>query len=204
MTGEPGSGGLISHPLGGGRDDKARMRGAPKQLPSLGRGDVHASVLILLGGRPLQVLLVRKSCGIPSPWACDVALPGGRLRPGEDPVSAALREAWEEANIWPDYVRVLGSLDVHTTRISGIRVAPIIGFERGPLDPRPASPEVDAVFWFSLRDIVGHRIERVIHPKRGEVEGVILDEGLVLWGLTLRILNSLYRKLPELQLSKML
>lgn len=204
MTGEPGSGGLIPHPLGGGRDDKARMRGTPKSLSSLRRGDVHASVLILLGGRPLQVLLVRKSCDIPSPWACDVALPGGRLRPGEDPVSAALREAWEEANIWPGYVRVLGSLDVHTTRVSGVRVAPIIGLEGGPLDPRPASPEVDAVFWFSLRDIMRHRVERVTHPKRGEVEGMILDEGLVLWGLTLRILNSLYRKLPDLQLSRML
>ena len=40
-----------------------------------------------------------------------VALPGGRIDPGESAVEAALREAWEELGIPPDAVRVIGQTD---------------------------------------------------------------------------------------------
>ena len=41
----------------------------------------------------------------------EVCFPGGRLEPGEDAVSCALRETWEELAIPPRAVHILGRLD---------------------------------------------------------------------------------------------
>jgi 8-oxo-dGTP pyrophosphatase MutT (NUDIX family) len=153
---------------------------------------VDAAVLVLLSG--CRVLVVRKSCNMDSPWACDTALPGGRLRDGEDPVEAALREAWEEARVHPASVKVVGVMEVHRTLTKGIRVAPVVAVPAGPLDPYPSSGEVDAVAWIHL-DWLGRDPEPVVHPVRGVVTGYKLPGGLVLWGLTMRILRSLIKAL---------
>lgn len=151
-------------------------------------GPVDAAVLALVSG--CRVLVVRKSCSLDSPWACDTALPGGRLEPGEDPVDAALREAWEEAGVHPSAVRVVGVLGVYSTLTGRVRVAPVVAAPSGPLDPRPASSEVDAVAWVHL-GLLADPPGPVEHPRRGVVEGYLLPGGLVLWGLTMRILRSL-------------
>lgn len=148
---------------------------------------VDASVLLLeWGGR---VLVVRKRCPSPSPWACDTALPGGRLRRGEDPVHAALREAWEEAWVHPSTVEVKGIHGVFETATGWVRVAVVRGEVAGPLDPRPRDPEVDAVVWIPL-SMVGDA-GPVRHPVRGQVYGILLPGGLILWGVTYRILRSI-------------
>jgi 8-oxo-dGTP pyrophosphatase MutT (NUDIX family) len=112
-----------------GYDDKARLRGRFHHLEEMDRYldsvrsrgiEVYGAVLILLGGRPPQVLLERKSCAVEGPWSCDVSLPGGRIEPGESPVEAALREAWEEAWVHPRGVRVLGLLPPTRTRLGNI------------------------------------------------------------------------------------
>ncbi len=151
---------------------------------------MEAAVLALLWGRPRRVLLVRKSCRLPSYWSCDIALPGGHIRRSEDPVSAALREAWEEACVHPGMVRVWGVVGIEYTRVRRIPVWIVAGEPRGPLCPRPCSEEVDAVFWAPLR-LAAMPTGRVEHPARGlTVEGYRLAGG-VLWGATLRILRRL-------------
>jgi len=181
-------------------EEKARMRGsfhpvseveAYRKYSSL----VQASVLALLAGRPLQVLLVRKSCKLRSKWSCDIALPGGRLKPGEEPIEAALREAWEEARVPPAYVNVVGFLEPHSTRSGTTVVLPVVGLLRGPYEPMIASNEVDAVFWVYLDSLFAREARLVRHPIRGEVEGLMLGEDLILWGLTYRILRSLHYSL---------
>ena len=146
---------------------------------------MDGSVLALIWNR--RVLLVRKKCPSNSPWACDVALPGGRIKPGESIVDAALREAWEEAYIRPSLVKVDGILGVFKTMSGGVRVHVVLGRQRGPLDPRPWDREVDAVFWIHL-DMIGSP-SPVTHPVRGIVYGILLPGGLVLWGVTYRILK---------------
>jgi len=150
---------------------------------------MDGSVLALIWNR--RVLLVRKKCPSNSPWACDVALPGGRIKPGESIVDAALREAWEEAWIHPRMVYVKGVMGPFYTLRRDAEVMVVLSYPRGPLDPMPRDEEVDAVFWIPISIAAG--LEAVIHPVRGIVHGVALGRGLVLWGVTLRILKSLSR-----------
>ena len=151
----------------------------------------NASVLVLLWGDPPRVLLVRKSCSRPSYWRCHAAFPGGHLEPGEDPVDAALREAWEEAWIYPGSVRVQGFLPLARTRIGGIFVLPVLAEPRGPLCYRPNSEEVDQVFWLPLSMLDREEVMVRVPGLERRVRGYLLPGGAVLWGLTLRIMKVL-------------
>ena len=184
-----------------GYEDKARMRGLmsidylKEYLVELKKNniDIYGSVLILLSGDPPQVLLERKSCKLRSPWACDVALPGGTIKKGEDPLTTALREAWEEAWIFPMYVKPLGFLGVHRTVSRPIYVIPIVAIDSGPIDPRPSSDEIDIVFWFYIEELKNLQVRDLKHPRSGKpIRGIRIDDKIVLWGLTLRILYDLY------------
>ena len=156
----------------------------------------RAAVLVLVWGEPPRVLLVRKSCSMEGPWRCHAAFPGGHVRPGESPVRAALREAWEEAWVYPRAVRVVGVLPEETTRIGGIRVVPVLAVPSGPLCTLPRSGEVDQVFWLGL-DILEAPLGRIKINGR-IVEGYRLRGGAVLWGLTLRVLRRLRSRLSRL------
>ncbi|MEB3862352.1 MAG: NUDIX domain-containing protein [Desulfurococcales archaeon] len=147
---------------------------------------VQASVLLLEWG--IHVLVVRKKCPSPSPWACDVALPGGRIRSGETPIEAALREAWEEAWVPPQSVEVTRTIGPFQTLRGRVRIAVVVARPQGPLDTMPRDPEVDAAIWIPL-ELIGEARE-VEHPVRGKVEGIPLPGGLVLWGVTYRILRA--------------
>ena len=163
---------------------------------------MRAAVLALVWGSPVRVLLVRKSCRGNSRWACDLALPGGRVEEGEDPVETALREAWEEACVPPRGVRVLGVFGVEYTRRGRIPIVPVLAVPRGPLCPRPCDSEVDAVIWAPL-SVVAREPRLVLHPRmRVLVEGYPLAGG-VLWGATLRILQRLQGVLEEVAGSTM-
>ena len=148
-----------------------------------------AAVLVLLWGEPPHVLLERKNCSVNNRFSCDIAFPGGRIKAGETPVEAALREAWEEAWIPPGMVRVIRSLGVFSTLSEPkIYTEAVLALPSGPIEARPRDPEVDAVFWVDITGLPSPG--EVYHAKRGRtVSGVRLGEGLILWGLTLRIVQ---------------
>lgn len=149
---------------------------------------VDSAVLALVWGREPKVLITRKSCESESYWSCDVALPGGTIEEGERPEEAALREAWEEANIYPRAVKITSSLGVDATAKGSRTVLILLGEPSGPIDPRPKSREIDFVGWLPLH-LVAREPEPVEHPRRGKVVGIALPGGLVLWGFTLRALR---------------
>ncbi len=159
--------------------------------------DVDSAVLALVWGDPVRVLIVRKSCSVDSYWACDVALPGGSMEAGEDPIDTALREAWEEAYIHPGMVEVLGIVDVETTARGLRRAAIVLAKPKGPLDPRPSSSEVDFTGWLNLEYVLNEPRE-VRHPRRGVVLGLELPGGLILWGFTLRALRKVALKIGSM------
>ena len=75
------------------------------------RGKRSAAVAMMLSDEPdPRITFVRRASTLRN-HAGQVALPGGRIDPGDDgPVDAALREAWEEVGLERDTVDVLGQL----------------------------------------------------------------------------------------------
>jgi 8-oxo-dGTP pyrophosphatase MutT (NUDIX family) len=77
--------------------------------------------------------------------AGQVALPGGRIDPGETPCQAALREAEEELGLEPLHVTVFGETDDYRT-VTGYQVTPVVGLVPPDLTLTPNPAEVAG--WF--------------------------------------------------------
>ena len=113
---------------------------------------------------------------------------------GEDPRTAALREAEEEIGLSPAAVEVVAELDHLATVASRFVLAPFAGLltARPALTPNPS--EVDRAFDVSLAELLQ---DDVFHEERWD----IFDEerpvfffdlvGDTVWGATARILYQL-------------
>ena len=100
-------------------------------------------VPIIHGARP-GILLTKRTSTLSS-HAGQVAFPGGRIDPGEDAVTAALREAHEEVGLPADLVEVTGQLPDYMTG-TGFRITPVIGLLAPGFVPIPSAAEVEEVF----------------------------------------------------------
>lgn len=119
-----------------------------------------AAVLIPVVARPdgATVLLTRRADTLASHTG-QIAFPGGRLDPGEDAVTAALREADEEVALDPGAVEVLGLSDAYETG-TGFLVTPVVGWLKDAPEVTPSPDEVAEVFetpWDFLMDAANHR-----------------------------------------------
>lgn len=162
------------------------------------RDDIRPSaVLILLadGAHGAEVLLTRRSLNLRSHGG-EVSFPGGRLDPGEDARTAALRETHEEVGIAPELVTVVGELYPIGTYVSRSWITPIVGHTAEPVAVEPRSVEVDRAFWVPLHDLTrpGTFREEWWPTAVGErpIFFFELDDELV-WGATARILHQLLR-----------
>lgn len=160
-----------------------------------------AAVLVAITERerPGMLLLHRPSTMRAHPG--QIALPGGRLDPGETPVEAALREAHEELGLRPEDVRVVGASDRYRTG-SGYEITPVIGVIPPDLEIRPNPAEVAQ--WFEAPvDFVlnpANHMTRSMHWKGQDVQFVeiVWPDGRQdhrIWGVTGAILHNLSRRL---------
>ncbi|MGC4935788.1 NUDIX hydrolase [Gordonia sp. DT30] len=85
--------------------------------------------------------------------AAQFALPGGRLDPGEDARTAALRELHEEMGIALSPDDVVGMLDDYPTR-SGFVITPVVCWAGRPPTPTPSPDEVSEWFFIPLADLL--------------------------------------------------
>ena len=84
--------------------------------------------------------------------AGQLALPGGRVDPGETPIQTALREQEEEVGITAGHDRVLGELDPYPTR-SGYLIAPVVVWLGPEVRPIANPGEVATIFRIALGDL---------------------------------------------------
>jgi 8-oxo-dGTP pyrophosphatase MutT (NUDIX family) len=163
-----------------------------------------AAVLCLLFDRAgeANVVLTRRPAHLRS-HAGEVCFPGGRLRRGELPVAAALREANEEIGVAVDDIEVIGQLTPLTTTRS---TAVVDCFVAKLPTPAPGGPafvpdpnEVDKVFWVPLAQLAATgAYHEELWPSRLADDGTPfravpffrLDEDTV-WGATGRLLAEL-------------
>jgi 8-oxo-dGTP pyrophosphatase MutT (NUDIX family) len=158
---------------------------------------IPAAVLIAVTEReqPGVILTVRRSDL--RTHAGQVAFPGGRIDPGEDPSAAALREAWEELALDPDRVEPIATLDSYRT-ITGYCVTPLLAAVPPDLSLTPHDGEV--ADWFEaplgfLLDPANQRRESVLFHGRERHYYRIDWNGRNIWGATAAMLVNLSRRL---------
>lgn len=108
-------------------------------------------VLAPLPDRTTAFLLTLRTPRLNS-HAGQYALPGGKLDPGEDALTAARRELHEELGIEAGPKQVLGALDDLPTR-SGYLVTPFVMWPGEAAAPRPAPDEIATLHRIPLDDL---------------------------------------------------
>lgn len=137
-----------------------------------------AAVLVAVTDRPEPGVILTKRTETLRRHAGQVAFPGGRLDPGEDAVTAALREAMEEVALPPDRVAVVGEADRYRTG-TGYEVTPVLGVVPPDLTLVASEAEVAAVFEVPLAfllDRANHRLHA------GEWHGAVRHYYEIAWG----------------------
>lgn len=126
-----------------------------------------------------------------------VAFPGGKIDPGEDAVTAALREAEEELALPREAVRVIGTSDIYHTG-TGFLVTPVVGVVPQGLPLVPNPQEVEA--WFEaplslLLDRASWQTNEVFWRGANRRYLELEWQGFRIWGVTAAIIANLSRRI---------
>ena len=178
-------------------------------LPDLGVGEVMmpapqnvasyrpAAILVPL----LQVqfdwhILMTKRATHLAHHAGQISFPGGKIEFYDaSPVEAALREAFEEVQLTPGMVQVVGLLD-RVLSPAGFIVQPVVGIVSGEnaFDSLVSNPaEVDLIFTLPLRHLSNPDNFRLVRRKtegRRNDYWVVEHDKHFIWGLSARVLND--------------
>jgi 8-oxo-dGTP pyrophosphatase MutT (NUDIX family) len=190
----------------------AALRERPgRMLPSEGNERYAAVAAVFRAGADAhpELLMIKRAEHESDPWSGHIALPGGRMEPGDrDLEQTAVRETWEETGI--DIARagyVLGRLDdlgPRTPVLPPLVIRPFVAVV--PANTTiVANPEVADAFWVplsALRERAAWGLSMV------DIRGVGTREvetfrhgGYTVWGLTERILRDLLSRLEGLEKS---
>ncbi|KUO54724.1 MAG: coenzyme A pyrophosphatase [Sphingomonadales bacterium BRH_c42] len=157
----------------------------------------QAAVLIAITDRPQPGLILTQRPQGMRDHPGQVAFPGGKLNPGEDAVTAALREAHEELSLDPQNVRVIGATDRYHTG-TGFDITPIVAVVPPDLDLTPDPREVEA--WFEAPLSLLLRSENWQEQEvfwRGNTRKYLElhYKGFRIWGVTAAIIANLSRRI---------
>jgi 8-oxo-dGTP pyrophosphatase MutT (NUDIX family) len=168
----------------------------------------EAAVALLLRppraeAEPGSALLIRRAHFPGDPWSGQVALPGGRTDAADQNLrETAIRETSEEIGVALDAAACLGMLPVVTPSHPGlprVLVAPFVFVTGAETRPRPGE-EVAEARWVPLPRLL--RPDRTLYhppgvPGTTGFPAIELGQDFVLWGLTLRIMDTFSHRWPE-------
>src|SRR4030088_1509663 len=166
---------------------------------SLPARQVPAAVLVPLveHATGMTVLLTQRAETLKD-HAGQISFPGGRIEPDDkDAWHAALREAYEEIGLMPNFVEFAGYLPDHHV-ITGFRVTPVVGFVNPDYQLRIAKAEVHDVFEVPLDFILDSANHKSRQRKLGDLTYEVHDipyGGRNIWGATAGMLLTLRRML---------
>lgn len=120
----------------------------------------------------------------------DVVFPGGTIEPGETPVDAALREAWEEVGLPVDAVQVLGGLHPVTTRDRDNWIVPVVARIARPTELIPDPREVEVIIEPTLVELLDESQWRTSDWMGSQLWFYDFPDG-TLWGATAFMVRQL-------------
>lgn len=167
--------------------------------PPEGRAAVAA--IFREGDAGAELLFIERARRADDPWSGHMALPGGRVDPGDfDSQATAERETREEVGLDLSPAQRLGQLDDLHGGIRRITVS-AHGYWLDGARPRlESNHEVADTLWVALTSLADPRRVVAYRPPRHPTQtfpGVQLDGGRVVWGLTLRMLQDLFHRLGQ-------
>ena len=156
-----------------------------------------AAVLIAVTDRADPGVILTQRTDTMSRHPGQIAFPGGRIDPGEDVVTAALREAEEEIALPRDKVRVIGEADSYRT-VTGFQVTPVIGIIPPDQVFTPSEAEVASVFEVPLAFLLdeANHVEATLEWQGHDRHyyEIMWNERRI-WGATAAMIVNLARRL---------
>jgi 8-oxo-dGTP pyrophosphatase MutT (NUDIX family) len=158
---------------------------------------VEAAVLVAITDRdePGVILTVRREHM--RTHAGQVAFPGGRVDPGEEPAQAAVREAHEELLLDPKHVQLIGSIEPYRT-VTGYVVTPIVSVIPPDLPLTPHEHEVadwfEAPLAYLLDPANQHYRSALFQGQTRHYYEIVWNERRI-WGATAAMIVNLSRRL---------
>ena len=149
----------------------------------------------------MEVCFIRRAIRIGDPWSGQVAFPGGRASISDScPEEVAERETREEVGLVLKSTDRIGKLPIRDVQRRDLKdsltLTPVlyqIPLERRDLAHAKDRDEVSRVFWVPVRHLFDKdavtSINYTIGGRNNTYPGILYGEE-VIWGLTLRILES--------------
>ena len=156
-----------------------------------------ASVSIILRGEENPMtLLIKRAEKVGDPWSGQIAFPGGKARSGEATLKeTAIRETGEEVGIdlaiSAEFLGYFGPFKTHTGTMA---VTPSVFKLKEEVEVTP-NREVASHRWVEIKSLLAPRARSTLRiPFQGGERDfpALRVEDYVVWGLTYRIISSLF------------
>jgi len=177
-----------------GNVHEAHLPGQLANLVGLAPADARrGAVLMLFGDGPAgpDLLLTERSATMRS-HPGQPAFPGGASDPGEDEITAALREGEEETGLVPSSVLPVALFPHLYLPPSGFLVRPVLGYWREPGEVRAVDPaETAAVARVPVQELADPSNRGLVRHPSGFVGPAFEVADLLVWGFTAGLVDTL-------------